>query len=172
MLNNRRYLCGKKIKCCSKSRLIVIAIFGVFVLSLIISCSKNNSQAEDAIELGDWTPKFGGCGGVFFNAKKGPLVIEIAKQDLNNTGYHTGSRVILAGPDREVIADEMIPDDGLSAGAGVGPEQSIRLETYVDCPGTYVVMVTASFDRYGEDMVWRFRTNCEKYNRNISRPSG
>ncbi len=130
---------------------------------VVNSCVKSKNDVNDSVELGDWTPRIGGCGGVFFNADKEPLILEIEKQDLNRSKSPTALRVILTDPDREVIDDQWIPDDGLSPDDGIGPVQALRVETYVDRPGVYAIMITASYDRYGENLIWRFRTNCKKY---------
>lgn len=144
-------------------RLSLFFILSIIGLGVVNSCTQSKGQADVAAEMGEWTPRIGGVGGVFFNAEKGPLVIEIEKQDLNLSKSPTALRVILTGPDRAVIDDQWIPHAGLTSGAGIGPGQSLQLETYLDRPGVYAVMITAANDRYGENIIWRFRTNCEKY---------
>ena len=141
----------------------LFVILAILSLGVVNSCVQSRSGVKENVELGEWTPRIGGCGGVFFSAEKGPLILEIEKQNLNLSQSSTAMRVILLGPDREVIDDQWIPDDGLSQGEGTGPAQALRLETYVDRPGVYAIMITASYDRYGENFIWRFRTNCEKY---------
>src|SRR5690554_2397348 len=134
-----------------------ILMLGLLLLGSLNSCNQNEQP------LNEWSPRIGGCGGMFFNAPKGPLVIEIEKEDLNNSNNVTAMRVIFTGPDRKVIEDIWIPDDGLSQSEGIGPGKSVRLETNVTQPGVYAVMLTVSHDRYGDYINWRFRTNCEKY---------
>ncbi len=56
-----------------------------------------------------------------------------------------------------------IPDDGQARGSGLGPVQQTRLATRVERKGVYVLNVTVSQDRYGEEMVWGFATNCPRY---------
>lgn len=105
----------------------------------------------------------GGCGGVYFYAPKGELWVEVAKQDLNTGGQKTHLRAVLFGPDRVVLDEKWVPDDGKPAGSGPGPVGKARLSANVIRPGVYGMMVTASDDRYGEYMSWGFRTNCGKY---------
>ena len=125
--------------------------------------SLTQEKAESNDRLGEWTPRIGGCGGIFLKASKGPLTIEIEKQDRNLHQHHTDLQAIFVGPDRKVIQEKKIPDDGLKEGSGIGPGQTIRLSTHVKRPGVYAVMITVSNDRYGEDILWRFRTNCSRF---------
>lgn len=111
----------------------------------------------------DWTPGIGGCGGAFFYALTGELVVEVEKRDRHLRQQHADLRAILFGPDRRVIQDATVPDDGLAEGSGLGPAQSVTLKAQVDRPGVYGMMVIVSNDRYGDDIVWRFRTTCEKF---------
>jgi len=106
---------------------------------------------------------FGGCGGVYLLAESGELWIEVEKYDLNVRGRKIFLRAILAGPDRAVLAEETLPEDGLGKGDGPGPVQQVRLSAQVPCRGVYVLNITVSEDRYGEDIAWGFRTNCAKY---------
>ena len=145
-----------------KNHLIINTILGLLSILVFNSFILGNPLQDDK-KLGEWTPKIGGCGGVFFNASQGPLIIEIGKQDLNLSNSITSMRAILIGPDREVIEDMWIPADGLSKGKGIGPEQTLRFETQVESPGLYALMITVSNDSYGNNVIWRFRTNCSKY---------
>lgn len=106
--------------------------------------------------------EMGGIGGAYFAAEPGQLIIEVTKRDLNRTTRTTELRAILAGPDRQVLAEAFIPDDGLPAGK-LGPRQSVRLVADVPRPGIYALNITVSQDRYGEAMYWSFRTNCRRY---------
>ncbi len=106
---------------------------------------------------------FGGCGGVYLLAESGELWIEVEKYDLNVRGRKIFLRAILAGPDRAVLAEETLPEDGLGKGDGPGPVQQVRLSAHVPCRGVYALNITVSEDRYGEDIAWGFRTNCSKY---------
>ena len=72
-------------------------------------------------------------------------------------------RAILIGPDRQVLDEAVIADDGLSRGSGLGPLQQTRLATHVQRPGVYGLNITVSQDRYGDEIVWGFRTNCSRY---------
>ncbi len=131
------------------------AIILIIILGLQTSCTSSDIN-KDNRPLSEWTPRFGGCGGVFINAQKGSLVIEIEKEDLRNDTRSRTLRAVFVGPDRRVIHDLNTSEDS-------NDNQTVRLETQVDRPGIYAVMVTVSNDRYGENIAWRFRTNCEKY---------
>jgi hypothetical protein len=109
----------------------------------------------------DWG--IGGMGGVYLYPDVGELVIEVAKRDLNASGRHTELRAILFGPDRHVLAEESIPDDGQKAGSGIGPLQTVTITVPIIRPGVYGLNITASQDRYGDACVWGFRTNCPRY---------
>ena len=116
------------------------------------------AQGESPIDLA-----IGGCGGVYFLAEPGELIVEIDKRDRNRSARRTELRAILAGPDRAVLQDVTLPDDGLPANGKLGPPRRARLSTRVDRKGVYVLNVTVSQDRYGEAMLWGFRTNCPRY---------
>jgi len=62
-----------------------------------------------------------------------------------------------------IDAMEFIPDDGEPVGEGLGPPATVTLRTEVPRAGIYALNVTVSRDRYGQNMVWGFRTNCPKY---------
>ncbi len=106
---------------------------------------------------------FGGCGGVYFLLEPGEFWVEVKKYDLNKTNRKTFLRAILAGPDRAVIQEAYIPDDGQDKGSGQGPVQQTRLGAMVSRKGIYVLNITVTEDRYGEDIVWGFRTNAQHY---------
>jgi len=105
----------------------------------------------------------GGCGGVYFLAEPGELAVEVIKRDRNRRDAPTELRAILAGPDRRVLQEATIPDDGRPRGSGLGPPQQCRLSAHVKRKGVYVLNITLSQDRYGEHAVWGFRSNCPKY---------
>jgi hypothetical protein len=105
----------------------------------------------------------GGTGGVYFLAEPGELIVEVEKRDLHRRDVRTDLRAILAGPDRQVVQDETIPDDGRPRGSGAGPAQRIRLSARVERKGVYALNITVSQDRYGQEVVWGFTTNCPKY---------
>jgi hypothetical protein len=69
----------------------------------------------------------GGVGGVFFLAEPGELVVEVEKRDRAPRANRTELRAILAGPDRRVVQEASIPDDGQRRGTGLGPPQRCRL---------------------------------------------
>lgn len=105
----------------------------------------------------------GGTGGAYFLAEPGQLVIDLEKRDTNRSGRRTDLRAVLVGPDRQVLQDITIPDDGQGRGKGLGPIQKARLTAQVKRKGVYGLNITVSNDRYGTEMVWGFRTNCPHY---------
>lgn len=134
------------------------------ILTLLLGPSMQ-APAEALDVLNAWTTdhRFGGCGGVYFQASPGPFWVDVEKQDLNRTGRRTHLRAILFGPDRQVISEQWLVDDGKAKGQGVGPVQRIRLTTDIPRRGIYGLNITVTEDRYGQDFVWGFRTNCPKY---------
>ncbi len=106
--------------------------------------------------------ELGGIGGAYFLAEPGTLLIEVFKRDLNQASRTTELWAILAGPDRRVIAEAKIPDDGLPRGQ-LGPQRGVLLRAEVPRKGIYALCITVSQDRYGEAMYWSFRTNCPRY---------
>ncbi|MBN1441842.1 MAG: hypothetical protein JXA90_03985, partial [Planctomycetes bacterium] len=105
----------------------------------------------------------GGTGGAYFLVSPGELTIDLQKRDRNLTGRRTHLRAILVGPDREVLEDVTIPDDGRPRGSGPGPVQEVRLSARAARRGVYGLNITVSQDRYGEDILWGFRTSCPRY---------
>jgi hypothetical protein len=107
--------------------------------------------------------RLGGCGGVYFYAPVGELWVEVQKQDLNIRGSKTHLRALLSAPDRSVVDETWLADDGRPTSSGPGPVQRVMLRTSVERPGVYGLNITVTQDRYGENMSWGFRTNCRKY---------
>jgi len=136
-------------------RFIFSTLFAVLLTVFGICASGRASESKSIL--------FGGCGGVYFYAQPGELWVEVEKQDINDKNHKTHLRAILFGPDRSVLDEAWIPDDGQPAESGPGPIQSIRLLTNIERPGVYGLNVTVSEDRYGEHMSWGFRTNCQHY---------
>ncbi|MBM4043230.1 MAG: hypothetical protein FJ290_32480, partial [Planctomycetes bacterium] len=91
-----------------------------------------------------FSPAIGGCGGVYFLAEPGELAVEIEKRDLHLRGSWTELRAILVGPDRQVLQEATIPDDGRPRGSGLGPPQRVRLAAKVERKGVYALNVTVS----------------------------
>lgn len=105
----------------------------------------------------------GGCGGAYFLAEPGPLQIHLTKRDRNRSGAPTELRAILFGPDRTILQEVRIPFAGGAKGSGVAEPQFATLSTVVQHRGVYGLNVTVSTDRYGNDIIWGFATNCPKY---------
>ncbi|GAB4130037.1 MAG: hypothetical protein Kow0040_07130 [Thermogutta sp.] len=148
----------------SSFRIIAFFVSVGFLLQLVAppaSATDQPSLKDLAEEEVPWA--IGGAGGAYFFATEGTLWVEVYKRDLHRFNRVTELRAILAGPDRRVLAEARIPDDGLPAGKGPGPFRSVRLEVEVDRPGVYALNVTISQDRYGEEIAWGFRTNCPHY---------
>ncbi len=142
---------------------------GTLLLSLCMAllatlmCPSRSSGLDSAQGPEETNLRLGGCGGVYFYAPKGELWVVVEKQDLNDGNRQTHLRAVLFGPDRTVLDEKWIPDDGKPAGSGPGPAGSARLSTNVERPGVYGMMITVSEDRYGDAMSWGFRTNCKKF---------
>ncbi len=136
---------------------IRIASFGL-LLSIVALRSVGHAAEEDAM-----TQRLGGCGGVYFYASPGELWVEVQKQDLNLRGNKTHLLALLFAPDREVVDQAWLSDDGRETGSGPGPVQKAMLRTEVKRPGVYGLNVTVTQDRYGENVSWGFKTNCRKY---------
>jgi hypothetical protein len=116
-------------------------------------------DCEDApFEIG-----IGGCGGAYFLATPGPLSVDVYKRDRHRADRTTQLRAILVGPDRQVLDEAFIEDDGQPRGSGLGPLRQVRLSTDVQQTGIYGLNITVSQDRYGDEIVWGFRTNCAHY---------
>ncbi len=130
-------------------------------LAFILACTFVTpivASDDTQIELG-----IGGTGGVYFLAEPGQLVVDVEKRDLNRRGRRTELQAILVGPDRQVLKQVTIPDDGKPRGSGTGPRQRVHLSVPVERKGVYALNVTVSQDRYGEEIIWGFRTNCPHY---------
>ncbi len=106
--------------------------------------------------------RIGGCGGAYFLAEPGELVIDLEKCDRNQSRRQTDLRAVVVAPDREVLGDVTIPDDSLPPGK-LGPPRRVRLAVPVPRKGVYGLNITVSQDRYGEAMYWGLRTNCPKF---------
>lgn len=133
------------------------------LFSAALASAQTVSSPAGAGMTGPGEPCFGGLGGVYLLAEPGIVFIDIYKRDLNLRGTPAELRAILAGPDRQTIMEATIPDDGRAKGSGPGPVQKIRLTAQVKRTGVHVVNISVSQDRYGEEMVWGFATNCRRY---------
>jgi len=138
-------------------KLILTATFNLLLLIVVLN-SVGYAAENDAMSL-----RLGGCGGVYFYAEPGELWIEVQKQDLNIRGSKTHLRALLFAPDRSVVDEAWLADDGRPTRSGPGPVQRATLRTNVERPGVYGLNITVTQDRYGENMSWGFRTNCRKY---------
>jgi len=127
-------------------------------LSILALSPGGHAARKDAMAL-----RLGGCGGVYFYASKGELWIEVQKQDLNVRTSKTHLRALLFTPDRKVVDQAWLADDGRPARSGPGPVQRALLKTYVERPGVYGLNVTVTHDRYRENVSWGFTSNCRKY---------
>jgi hypothetical protein len=138
-------------------RYIRIVSFGLLLLIVVLS-STGYAAENDAMTL-----QLGGCGGVYFYASAGELWVEVEKQDLNIRRNKTHLRALLFAPDRSVVDEAWISDDGRATRSGPGPVQRALLRINVERPGVYGLNITVTEDRYGENVSWGFRSNCRKY---------
>ncbi|MFA5193061.1 MAG: BNR-4 repeat-containing protein [Verrucomicrobiia bacterium] len=135
----------------------------LFATALFANLPSSHAEADSTTSSSAGDLFIGGCGGVYFLAEPGELTVEVMKRDRNRRATRTELRAILAGPDRRVLQEVTIPDDGRPRGSGMGPVQRCRLSARVERKGVYVLNITVSQDRYGEHAVWGFRSNCSKY---------
>ena len=124
-----------------------------------------------ATHLGDYTKNrelqmpwaISGTGGAYLLAEQGELIIEIFKQDLNIRSSRNDLRAILAGPDRQVLQEIVIPHSGGSAGDGPGPVERAIIRAQADLPGIYALMITTSGDRHGLNTAWSIKSNASAF---------
>ncbi len=140
-------------------RLCLSLIIVLFIGHVVVA----ENEIPDDLNQGDIALRLGGVGGVYFLAEPGELIVDVQKQDLNRSTQQTQLRAILVAPDRSVVQELLIPDDGLPRGSNTGPAKRIRFSTLVRRKGVYALNITVSNDRYGTAMYWGFRTNCRKY---------
>lgn len=135
----------------------------IAVLLFTLPRSQALAQAKPGAGQPPIDLRMGGTGGVYFLAEPGELIVDVEKRDRNRRAGRYELRAILAGPDRAVLQDVTIPDDGLPPEGKLGKAQRVRLSTHVDRKGVYALNVTVSRDRYGDEILWGFWTNCPKY---------
>ncbi len=136
----------------------------LFASSVIIAAlAAQYTHAQEPADPAEFGALLSGCGGVYFLAEPGELVVEVLKRDRNVRDVRTEMRLLLVGPDRTVLDEAFIPDDGQRVDSGLGPPQTATLRTMVERPGIYALNVTVSNDRYGTNIRWGFRTNAERY---------
>ncbi len=75
------------------------------VVGLERSFAQPQQDADEVVAMTDYQPLIGGCGGVYFLAEAGELIVEVSKLDRNSRDTVSELRAILVGPDREVLAE-------------------------------------------------------------------
>ena len=129
------------------------------ILTAILGLTIQHAFAQEDAQM-PWA--IGGTGGAYLVAQPGELQIKLFKRDLNVRGDRgTELRAILAGPDREVLDEVIIPSSG--GGEARGPLQTETLTAQVDRPGTYALNITVKGDRHGTNLAWGFETNAEAW---------
>ncbi len=87
------------------------------------------------------------------------LAVRIEKRDLNIYDGEDVLRATLLSPDRRVVAEIGIPDDGnAKKGGGVGKPQAETIQTRPAEPGVYRLCVLPA-----GDLVFNFAPNCKRY---------
>ncbi len=132
-----------------------LALVSLITLSLITAAS--------GVEQTEVVPLIGGCGGAYFLAEPGELVVDVFKRDRNTTDNPSILQAVLVGPDRRILATAQIGDDQRDKDSGMGPLLKARLTAQVERQGIYVLNVTYAEDRYGDRAVWGLTTNCPRY---------
>ncbi|MEN6494839.1 MAG: BNR-4 repeat-containing protein [Thermoguttaceae bacterium] len=141
-------------------------------LSVVLAISASNAEPrssrptgakETSASANELDLRIGGVGGVYFLAEPGELTVTVEKRDRNRPNRKTELRAILVGPDRQVLDEATIPDDNAQTPRKLGPPRRVRLSTHVERKGVYGLNVTVSQDRYGDEVLWGFRTNCPRY---------
>lgn len=122
---------------------------------------------ESVLEYG-FPPVVRGSGAVFFAVEEGkPLELKISKRDLNRSTRTTANLYAwLLSPDRTLLAELNLSDDGLPAGSGRGPVVSGTINTGPLPAGFYMLyIVTTGMDAGDQDseVIWGVRTNCPRY---------
>ncbi|MDQ1257069.1 MAG: hypothetical protein QG656_1670 [Candidatus Hydrogenedentes bacterium] len=133
-------------------------VLSCFLLFMGVCLCGGAQETGDKIDLA-----MGGTGGVYFLVEPGEFTVDIEKRDRHVRDVRTDLRAILVGPDRQPIGEVTIADDGQARGSGTGPAQRAHLSALVERTGVYALNVTVSNDRYGDEILWGFRTNCPRY---------
>lgn len=103
--------------------------------------------------------RIAGLGGVYFLAEKGPLNITFYRMQW--TDRPEPLRLVLVSPDRQVLLDSWLPEQGPEAGKR--PILKTTISCPVPAPGVYGFMLSCPTDRYGLHLRWSFDTNCPRY---------
>ena len=112
-------------------RHVLTVLCGLLLLTILLSSAALGKE-KNAMAM-----RLGGCGGGYFYASAGELLVEVEKQDLNIRRNKTHLRALLLGPDRSVVDQAWISDDGKATGSDPGPIQRVLLRTNVERPGVY-----------------------------------
>ncbi len=132
-------------------------IFAFLCLFFTVSSFAGGASVTpiEPLKSSDMPFRLGGCGGVYFLAKPGKLTVTVMKNESGKT--RRWMRAVLAGPDREILADVWFPGDGRQSA------QRVEISCPVPAEGIYVLNITAPDDTQGSQLQWSFETNCEKY---------
>ncbi len=143
-----------------------LAASGLMLMSCYADEERDGTETETT-HSGERTTSFAvrGWGSVYLQPEPGELEILIEKQDLNR--FH-GADILVArllAPDRELVAEAVIPDDGNAGrGGGPGPIQRTVLRAEIDQPGLYKLDLEARTGHEpGHDIVWGIETNAPLY---------
>ena len=148
---------------CPRTSWLACLLCSQLLASAALNSGSLPSTNPPTQEATDQVLLIGGLGAVYFLAEPGELTVELEKRDRNRGNSRIELRAVLAGPDRQVLQEQTIPDDGKPSRSGLGPAQRCRFAVPVARKGVYVLNLTLSNDRYGQEAVWGFRSNCRKY---------
>lgn len=125
-------------------------------------------SAADSGPAYGFPPVVRGSGAVYFAVEEGmPLELEISKRDLNRSSRSTSNLYAwLLSPDRDLLAELDLQDDGLPDGSGLGPVVSGTMKTDPLPAGLYkLYIVVTGYDTRDLDMevIWGVKSNCPRY---------
>lgn len=138
------------------------------ILTLLISffylCYSHANEEDSAMfKEVPIEPMLRGSGCVYFLAEPGELEIIVEKRSANNSDTNRDTSVLFFGPDREVLEEQFFTDDDQDDGSELRGADRMRFSIRVESRGVYGISLTTYGDRFGNNLIWGFWTNCQKY---------